>query len=135
MAPPYRMPMFRRISGPVSAYGSTDASGRYALTVIAGTYQVEASKTDYPGPPPQAVTVPPSLTNVDFTFPQRYTISGTVKDYDGTPVQVLTFAPLQALSPHTAPPPPMAATRSPSSPARTRSRSARPVIPARRGRR
>ena len=74
-------------SGPVSASGSTDANGLYSLTVIAGTYEIEASKTDYPSPPRQTVTVPPSQTNVDFTFPQRFTITGTVRDYDGTPVQ------------------------------------------------
>ncbi len=71
--------------GPVSDSDHTDASGVYTLTVTAGTYTVRASKSGLPGPPGQTVTVPPDQV-VDFTFPQRLTISGTVRDYDGTPI-------------------------------------------------
>ena len=73
-------------SGPVSASDYTDANGEYSLTVISGTYSIEARKSDTPGPPRQTVTVPPGQTDVDFTFPERFTISGTVRYFDGTPM-------------------------------------------------
>ena len=87
--------MFAPTSGPVSAYDSTDANGGYSLTVVAGTYQIEASKTGYAGPPQQTVTVPPSQPNVDFTFPQRYTISGSCATTTARPckdAQVRTYS-------------------------------------------
>ena len=65
----------------------TDAQGAYGLSVVAGTYQVRASKTGYQIPPEQTVTVPPSRSNVDFTFPERLTLGGTVRDFDGSPLQ------------------------------------------------
>ena len=71
---------------PVYVSDNTDASGAYTLAVIAGTYTVSASKSGLPGPPEQTVTVPPDQV-VDFTFPERFTISGTVRDYDGTPIE------------------------------------------------
>ncbi|MCX6030252.1 MAG: carboxypeptidase-like regulatory domain-containing protein [Chloroflexi bacterium] len=71
---------------PVHTYDDTDANGLYALTVVSGTYTLEASKSGYPGPSTQQVTVPPSRTNVDFTFPARYTITGTVRYYDSAPL-------------------------------------------------
>ena len=70
---------------PVSAYARTDATGAYALTVLAGTYHVSVDKSGYPDLPEQTITVPPNQT-VNFTFPQRYTISGKVLDWDGTPI-------------------------------------------------
>lgn len=64
----------------------TDANGVYTLTVVSGTYTVSAFKFGYPGPLTQTVTVPPSRTDVNFTFPQRYTIAGRASEQDGTPV-------------------------------------------------
>jgi protocatechuate 3,4-dioxygenase beta subunit len=72
---------------PADAWDFTDASGSYSLTVgVAGTYHVEASKWELPSPPEQTVTVPPNQ-RLDFTFPQPYTIRGTVTDHTGAPVE------------------------------------------------
>jgi len=65
----------------------TDAQGAYSLSVVAGTYQVRVSKTGYQIPPEQTVVVPPSRSNVDFVFPERLILGGTVRDYDGTPLE------------------------------------------------
>lgn len=74
-------------------YGaSTDVNGAYTLTVLAGTYDVSASKFGSPSPPTQSVTVPPSRGGVDFSFPQRYTIAGTVRDNVGAVVPGATVA-------------------------------------------
>ena len=72
---------------PVYDSDQTDATGAYTLTVIAGTYTIGASKDGYPDPGDQEVTVPPDASGVDFAFPQQYTIRGTVRDHDGSPVQ------------------------------------------------
>ena len=64
----------------------TDARGMYTLTVSADTYRVSVSKPGYPPPSEQMVTVPPDRTDVNFTFPQRYTIGGTIRDYNHTPL-------------------------------------------------
>ena len=61
----------------------TDASGAYSLSFIAGTYALEATKAEYPSPPPRQVIVPPGHDNVGFTFPQRFTVRGVVRDWDG----------------------------------------------------
>lgn len=71
---------------PVQAYDSTDANGTYELVVTAGAYHVSIYKSGLPSLPDQMVTVPPSQT-VNFTYPQRFTISGKVLDWDGTPIQ------------------------------------------------
>jgi protocatechuate 3,4-dioxygenase beta subunit len=76
---------------PVHAYAQTDASGAYSLVVTAGTYTIDASKSGYPNPPKRTVTVPPDASGVDFTFPQPYPISGTVRDGSGKPVQGATI--------------------------------------------
>jgi hypothetical protein len=57
---------------------STTANGAYTLTLTAGTYTVSALKSGYPMPDVQSVSVPPSRTDVDFVFPPRYSICGTV---------------------------------------------------------
>jgi len=72
--------------GPVSALAWTDGNGLYTLTVLAGSYTVQASKNGYGMAPPRVVIVPPSRGSIDFTFPPRYTIRGTVRDYDGSPM-------------------------------------------------
>jgi protocatechuate 3,4-dioxygenase beta subunit len=64
----------------------TDAQGTYSLSVVAGVYQVRAAKTGYQIPPEQTVTVPPSRSNVDFTFPERLSLGGAVRDFDGSPL-------------------------------------------------
>ncbi len=71
---------------PVNTNAQTDATGAYTLTVLAGTYHVSISKSGLPSLPEQTATVPPSQI-VNFTYPQRYTIRGTVRDYDGTPIK------------------------------------------------
>lgn len=73
-------------SDPMHTSAETDASGAYTLTVTAGTFNIGASKTGYPDPEDRQVTVPPDATGVDFTFPQPYPISGTVRDENGQPV-------------------------------------------------
>src|SRR5205823_6656944 len=69
-----------------NGYVFTDASGHYTIPGSADTYRLHAGKNNYPSPPDQTVTVPPNLTGVDFTFPQRYLITGTVRDYAGVPL-------------------------------------------------
>ncbi len=70
---------------PMYASDWTDASGAYSLALNAGTYHIEAEKSGWPGAPSQTVTVPPAQV-VNFALPQRYTISGKVLDWDGTPI-------------------------------------------------
>ncbi|PKO22308.1 MAG: hypothetical protein CVU38_10085 [Chloroflexi bacterium HGW-Chloroflexi-1] len=72
---------------PLQADTFTDAEGRYALLVTAGAYHVSVAREGQPGPPAQTVTVPPDAGGVDFTFPRPYTIQGTVRDHEGTPVK------------------------------------------------
>jgi len=76
----------RTVSGPIFVYGSTDATGSYSLTVVAGAYQVEVSKTGYGSSASQTVAVPPSQSSVNFTFAQRYAVTGFVRDYRGLPL-------------------------------------------------
>lgn len=74
-------------SGPVYSSAWTDATGQYLLEVLVGTYTVQVQQySNELDPPPQTVSVPPSQSGIDFTFPERFTISGTVRDYDGTPL-------------------------------------------------
>ena len=68
---PLQNVLVRTDSGPIYDSDSTGADGTYTLTVIAGAYRIEVSKSDYPAPPPQTVTVPPSRADVDFTFLER----------------------------------------------------------------
>ena len=71
---------------PMDAYTQTDATGTYTLTVKAGTYHIRVSKSAF---------AQPAGTNhlraadqvVNFTFSRRYTIRGTVRNYDDTPVE------------------------------------------------
>jgi protocatechuate 3,4-dioxygenase beta subunit len=73
---------------PIVTFDLTDATGVYTLTVITGTYAIKANKfLDQRDPPAKTVSVPPSRTQVDFTFPEHFTIRGTVRDYDGAPLQ------------------------------------------------
>jgi protocatechuate 3,4-dioxygenase beta subunit len=76
----------RTYSGPAYASDNTDTTGKYDLSVIAGTYVLEANKTGYGTTPRRTVSVPPSRGNVDLTFGERYTVTGTVRDYDGRPL-------------------------------------------------
>jgi protocatechuate 3,4-dioxygenase beta subunit len=79
-------------TGPLSAGAWTDPYGAYTLTVTAGSYQVSVSKGDYPSPPAQTVTVPPSRTDVDLTFSGRCTIAGTVRDHTASPLAGATVS-------------------------------------------
>jgi len=61
----------------------TDASGHYALTLVAGTYSVTASKYGYVSSTvPGLVVTPPGTTTQDFTLTAapHSTISGVVTD-------------------------------------------------------
>ena len=71
---------------PVSTSDQTDATGAYTLTVTAGTYHVSVYKSNLPSLLDQVVTVPPNRL-VDFTYPRRYTVRGTVRNYDGAGVK------------------------------------------------
>ena len=82
-----------QLGGTTIAETITDASGAYSLTASAGFYEVSAYKEKWPLPPVQYVTLPPGAAGVDFTFPRRYLIAGTVRDHSGAPVadaQVVT---------------------------------------------
>lgn len=74
---------------PAYVYASTNVSGVYTLTIpTAGVYHIRANRyATGLNPTGQVVTVPPSQINVDFTFPQRFTARGTVRDHTGAPVQ------------------------------------------------
>ena len=74
------------VAGPISVNGLSDENGAYSLTVIAGTYTLQAQKDGYFATLERTVTVPPDQAGVDLTFPARYTIQGTVRDFDGTPI-------------------------------------------------
>ncbi|MCX6030251.1 MAG: carboxypeptidase regulatory-like domain-containing protein [Chloroflexi bacterium] len=74
------------IAGPLRPQAATDANGAYTLTVISGAYTLQATKEGYFTTPTRTVTLPPDQVGVDLTFPERYTISGIVRDYDGTPL-------------------------------------------------
>src|SRR5690606_4470104 len=72
----------------------TDEQGNYTLMITTpGVYHIQVShfynKLD---PPAQTVTLPPSQTGIDFTFPPYHTIRGMVKDADGLPVEGATVA-------------------------------------------
>ncbi len=69
------------------AWGVTDASGAYALIGLAGTYTITAERWPAPLPPPPArsITLPPDQHGVDFSFPLRHTIRGTVRGADDRP--------------------------------------------------
>ena len=69
--------------GGVYEYESTDATGAYRSNVPAGTYKVSVTLTGHASPPAQAVTVPPNLTDVSFTFPQYYVVRGIVRNGSG----------------------------------------------------
>jgi len=61
----------------------TDASGHYALTLVAGTYSVTASKYGYVSSTvPGVVVTPPGTTTQDFTLTAapHSTVSGVVTD-------------------------------------------------------
>jgi hypothetical protein len=47
----------------------TDGSGRFALRVPNGVYTIRASRSDYPSPATQTVTVPPTATQVKLVLP------------------------------------------------------------------
>ena len=71
------------VTGPMMTSGTTNASGVYSLEVTAGTYTVRARQGNSTTPT-RTATVPPDQSGVDLTFPQVLTVSGTVRDYDGT---------------------------------------------------
>ena len=73
-------------AGPTRPFTMSDASGRYSLIVIPGTYTLRAEKSGYFRTPERTATVPPDQATVNLTFPRRYTISGKVLDWDGTPI-------------------------------------------------
>jgi protocatechuate 3,4-dioxygenase beta subunit len=74
----------------VYASSATDASGRYMLTVKAGAFHVTAT-LDKIKTAERVVTVPPAATGVDFVLPAYYRISGTVRNWDGRPMQNVTI--------------------------------------------
>ena len=74
-------------AGPTRPVTMSDASGRYSLIVIPGAYTLRAEKSGYFRTPERTATVPPDQVAVDLTFPRRYTIRGTVRNYDNTPVK------------------------------------------------
>jgi hypothetical protein len=55
---------------------TTDASGYYTLTVIPGSYEIQAEKTGYPTPPYQDAQAGDS--DVNFTLPDGFVIQGQV---------------------------------------------------------
>ncbi|NJM41957.1 MAG: carboxypeptidase regulatory-like domain-containing protein [Anaerolineae bacterium] len=65
---------------------STDANGLFTFTLSADTYELSTSKSGYPAPVRQTITLPPDRINVVFTYPQRYTITGFVRDALGAPI-------------------------------------------------
>jgi protocatechuate 3,4-dioxygenase beta subunit len=62
--------------GGYDAYATTDGSGTYTLTVLPGTYEVQAYKTGYPTPPYRDAQGGDS--GVDFTMPEGFHIRGQV---------------------------------------------------------
>lgn len=88
--------------------GQSGAGGAYSLSVPAGTYDLQASKSGYRAGPVRSTTVPPDKTEFDLSLGTRtetfYTISGTVRDSTGSLLagaQVIAL-PLQAGQPITA---------------------------------
>jgi protocatechuate 3,4-dioxygenase beta subunit len=77
------------LNDPAYVSAVTNVSGVYTLTIpTAGVYHIRANRyATGLNPAEQVVTVPPGQTNVDFTFPQRFTVRGTVRDHTGAPVQ------------------------------------------------
>jgi hypothetical protein len=55
-------------SGPISGSVTTNASGAYMFGGIDGTYTVTAAAVNYMPSSPQSITIPPSVTNVNFTL-------------------------------------------------------------------
>lgn len=86
---PLRFALVKTASGdPAYSYALTDAAGVYTLTVPAGVYHVSTGRYyNRLDPAEQVVTVPPAQSNVDFTFPQRFTTRGAVRDHNGAPVK------------------------------------------------
>lgn len=74
--------------GPSGNTALVDANGNYSLSVTAGSYTVRVFShiVGHPSPPPQTVTVPPSRADINFVFPQPYTIAGKVRDANNVPV-------------------------------------------------
>ena len=58
----------------------TDAHGIYTFTVSADTYEVSVSKIGYPAPDKKIVSVPPSHADVNFIFPERFLVTGHIRD-------------------------------------------------------
>jgi protocatechuate 3,4-dioxygenase beta subunit len=77
-----------RWDDPDIAIVTTDSEGNYTLTVATpGDYHIIASVFyNELDPPAQAVTIPPSRTEVDFTLAQHDTIRGVVTGPDGQPL-------------------------------------------------
>jgi hypothetical protein len=71
---------------PMIAYASTDSEGNYTMVVREGTYHIWVSAYGLGSPPFQVATVPANQSGVDFTMPQPFLISGTVRDDLGNPV-------------------------------------------------
>lgn len=71
------------VQGGWIAAGYTDVTGAYTLTLGAGVYIIRVAKQGLPSPVDQNVTISSGVTGLDFMFPERYTISGVVRDWDG----------------------------------------------------
>lgn len=81
-----------RYFGGLVSCALTETDGTYELIdVRAGAYTGEASADGYPttGPTDPNILVPPDDTTVDFQFPRVYTLSGTVLDGGGIPVETI----------------------------------------------
>jgi protocatechuate 3,4-dioxygenase beta subunit len=76
---------------PIYTHDQTSPSGAYSLTMLAGAYTIQVSKTGHVAPPAQTVSVPPSMADVDFTFVRPVQVSGVVRDEAGNPAAGATI--------------------------------------------
>jgi alpha-tubulin suppressor-like RCC1 family protein/subtilisin family serine protease len=53
-------------SGPMSGSATTGPSGTYSITLVDGIYTLVAKSNGYVDSDPRSITVPPSVSNVDF---------------------------------------------------------------------
>ena len=70
--------------GPDYDSDQTDATGKYTLQVLAGTYQILAEKEGYARVKRAGITVPPNQSGIDLVLPPAaLKIQGTVRDTAG----------------------------------------------------
>ena len=79
-------------SGPLPGSILTDTNGYYMFGSINGTYNVVASKSDWLSSAATVITIPPNVSNVNFSFTTA-SISGRVTDMlTGNPIEDATVA-------------------------------------------